>query len=926
MDLGCFDMGCISVSDKQDADRCPDSEEKEGTPLPVEIKKSASKSGKNKLLKETRQSITALNRFTSQIKKKPSHRKTSPINWFPRKKVDSYLERKIKMLQERDGMNLSLDQTLDDANPHYSRVLREKMAAREAAHWAMEARKAALVEASWSRILKAARIQSKEAESLLQTAEKNAAEAFEAAIAVGVIMYDTPNCPRQSTKIQASSVNGGGSTTHTVTASFETAFEVDREVAAAVKSAFVRLANCPSFSKDEFRDLLQKISQNPDTGENNQESKEFSLEYDSESGSDFETASQKNATSSLDLYPSKPHDGTRQRKNKRRQSLEKLTMAKLVDMMVERLKRLQEEELSSLATIVATCGLNAALAEIENSKDPGGAAGFSNASAVSISRRMSSSGGAAGFSNASAVSISRRMSSAGAGSTKNYDYQSFIDAQARKNQAAELPSLDKFLVKHKSKLEIEVEKAKSRKKLGNETVGRACLTGEVSSENTGTSNHSSETDCGNAGVNAPSSGSVPDFGSMLIKHSSKLEKEIKEMKKNRGKEYEATLKGKNGFLGLAKDVSEVLSLDKVLVKHVSRLEREVEQAKNRRQNSSVEGCEMTSSEKESEEVNVNSVPDCKSIVKENLDVGNIAGVNAPSSESVPDFGSMLIKHSSKLEKEIEEMKKNRGKEYEATLKGKNGVLGLAKDVSEVPSLDKVLVKRVSRLEREVEEARNRRQNHLVGGCEMTSSEKESEEVDVNSVPHCTSIGKENLDVSNIAREETGESLDKILVKPLHRLEREKLQALSSGSNYEYQKHQKKQHGHNLDDCESLDKVLVKHVSRLEKEKMRTKSEEGFSVKTRSDAHLPVNAEGGLHEISVKHISRLEREKIAAATQQEQNNGHVARREARERELHEAWGGLSLGNSMKLHLSKLEREKAAWTKAEEEERKRALQES
>lgn len=54
-------------------------------------------------------------------------------------------------------MNLSLDQTLDDANPHYSRVLREKMAARDAAHRAMEARKAALVEASWSRILKAAR-------------------------------------------------------------------------------------------------------------------------------------------------------------------------------------------------------------------------------------------------------------------------------------------------------------------------------------------------------------------------------------------------------------------------------------------------------------------------------------------------------------------------------------------------------------------------------------------------------------------------------------------------------------------------------------------------------------------------------------------------------------------------------------------------
>ena len=54
-------------------------------------------------------------------------------------------------------MNLTLDQTLGSSNPHYSRVLREKMAAREAANKAMEARRAALVEASWCHILRAAR-------------------------------------------------------------------------------------------------------------------------------------------------------------------------------------------------------------------------------------------------------------------------------------------------------------------------------------------------------------------------------------------------------------------------------------------------------------------------------------------------------------------------------------------------------------------------------------------------------------------------------------------------------------------------------------------------------------------------------------------------------------------------------------------------
>lgn len=54
-------------------------------------------------------------------------------------------------------MNTSLDETLGHANPHYCRVEREKRAAREAAYKVMVARKAAMVEASWCRILQAAR-------------------------------------------------------------------------------------------------------------------------------------------------------------------------------------------------------------------------------------------------------------------------------------------------------------------------------------------------------------------------------------------------------------------------------------------------------------------------------------------------------------------------------------------------------------------------------------------------------------------------------------------------------------------------------------------------------------------------------------------------------------------------------------------------
>ncbi|KAM7262038.1 hypothetical protein ACFE04_021115 [Oxalis oulophora] len=98
----------------------------------------------------------SLTKFTSQIKK-PPRRKNSLINWFPRKKMDSYLKKKIKILQDVSGMKLTFDETLNDTNPHYSRVLKEKIAAREATHKAMEARKVALVEASRCRILHAAR-------------------------------------------------------------------------------------------------------------------------------------------------------------------------------------------------------------------------------------------------------------------------------------------------------------------------------------------------------------------------------------------------------------------------------------------------------------------------------------------------------------------------------------------------------------------------------------------------------------------------------------------------------------------------------------------------------------------------------------------------------------------------------------------------
>ncbi|ESW15092.1 hypothetical protein PHAVU_007G043300 [Phaseolus vulgaris] len=760
-----------------------------------------SKIGKNKLSREAGQSTSsALNKFKSQIRK-PPRRKTSPINWFPRKKGDTYMNRKIKMLQEVDGINLTLDQTLGSSYPHYSRVLREKIAAREAAHKAMETQRAALVEASWCRILRAAGIPSDDAEARLLKAEKSAEEAFETAQAMGVIMFDLPNCPR---KTDTSSVHGEGSYTHAVTASFETAFEVDREVAAAVKTAFIRLANSTSFSKGEFRELLRKISENPDTEESDQDLVEFCSEYEAESGAEFVSASQKSDLNSQELDSKIPFLG---KSRWRRQSLE--NRIKLVGMMIERLKCFQEDELSSLATIVATYGLNASLAEVQNAKlhNPDSSTEYSSSLATNFP--------------------ARRMSSLGWGKLA-------LDVTRKKQVEPEVPSLDKFLVKHVTKLEREIWEAKQNRKIETEPVR----------------------DSSRKSVDETPPEMVPDLGSILVKNYSKLEKDIKEAKIKSGQEMPAV---PSGMPNRQKDHIDVPSLDKVLVKHVSRLEKEVQEAKTRRMNEN------------------------KSLKKK-----------------------VYLDTSGELDSTLFSDEALDSKENINSNTGFNS--GENKD-----GLEKILVKPVHRLEREKQHA-----------LSLGSRENYKQRM--------------NHEATNV---QDGESLDKVLVKHVSRLEKEKMR-----NNLEEEWGQvKRSHRNNhLETNEGgLDQVLVKHKSRLEKEKMVATQQPETSVShsmTRREArarelqetwgglslgnaHLETN-EGGLDQVSVKIKSRLEREKMVAAQQPENSVSlSVTRREARERELQEAWGGVSLGNSIKPRVSRLEREKAAWIKAEEEERKQAM---
>ncbi|KAL2552360.1 hypothetical protein Fot_05979 [Forsythia ovata] len=805
MDLGCIDMGCI---EKQRKETFID---KEGSPKESEM--SSSKLGKNKGSKDVLQSsLSALNKLRSQIAK-PSHRRTSPLNWFPRKKVDSYLNRKIKLLQEVDGMNSTLDETLGDSNPHYSRVLREKIAIREAAKKAMEAKKAAMVEASWCRILKAARIESKDAEGELSKVENSAAEAFEAAKTIGVIMNDIPDCAQKRYKMETVSFKGGESTTHTISATFETAFEVDKQVAAAVKAAFIKLANCPSIKKDEFRELLRKVSETPDTDENYHELSEFSSECESDS------------SNSQNVSCDREFSAERKRKYKRRQVLDKFNRTNLVEMMLDRLRCLKEDELASLATIVATSGLNEALVEAENNKQ----CAF-NSTVDDIGKPTSDA--------------SSRMSNGG-----RISRNSNLDGQMRKAAEAELPSLDKFLVKRLTKLQRELLEAK-------EDAGRNNATDRSEQDFDSKSDNEMLSLVNNTSPSQKDS----DSESILQKPSSMIEENTE---------------------------AELPSLDKFLVKRLTRLERELLEVER---NKARDGSDQVVNSKSDDEKL--AYVDNTSFSKRDSDSGSVLQKPSMIEEKTgegtifPDFGSMLVKHSSVLEKEIEDGRmKNR---KESGMNGKNlervstvtvGCAQNANETTEVPSLDKYLVKHLSRLEREVQEARNRKNIEPNESGSITDSSKSitsARATDLEVISSCTDgdlVGKENMDLNQ------------------------------------------RKHGGNGDtDYESLDKVLVKHVTRLEKEKMGLYEEDqtGMKLKRRNTIReMESSGEGSLDQVLVKHKSRLEREKMAAAGQyavDDRIRHSVSRRQARDRELQEAWGGLSLGNSMRPHISRLERDK------------------
>lgn len=305
----------------------------------------------------------------SRIVKTP-YRKNSSLNWFPRKKTESYLERKIKMLQEAEGMMASLDETLVGSNIYLPRVEREKRAVQAAAKEAMETRKAKLVEASWCRILEAARIPCKLAAEELEKADKKASEALARAVALGVTMKNNPSSSKHSCEGEIPSSEEGSN--HSITASFETAFEVEKEVAAAVKVAFGRLAHLPNTTptdtpgddEGKCRVKSQDAAGVPCTDgiESLEGLDKRTCSSEAKIQLDCKLNSEEDTSDSMKIK-SEAFKATVNNKISKELPSPRDVSEDLVGLMLERMKFLTTEELTSLEQIVSTRGLSAVLKE-----------------------------------------------------------------------------------------------------------------------------------------------------------------------------------------------------------------------------------------------------------------------------------------------------------------------------------------------------------------------------------------------------------------------------------------------------------------------------------------------------------------------------------------------------------------------------------
>lgn len=408
-----------------------------------------------------------------------------------------------------------------------------------------------------------------------------------------------------------------------------------------------------------------------------------------------------------------------------------------------------------------------------------------------------------------------------------------------------------------------------------------------------------------------------DLGSILVKHVSRLQREVQASKET-NKHLRTEVERKSGGR-LQRPAAHVESLDQILVKHVSKLEKEKLAAQATTRTPRKQKCNSVAAEETLGLEELLRKPHdhseaCKE-VKEEGQTFSGEGRNSFSQVSktpvsTGDLGSILKKHMSMLEKEKQAALREResmGAQDEELNRIKLENVGT--DSFSTPETTKVF-------------------SHASGGNLLNAGSKKSQSTDSNEIP----------------------DLGSILVKHVSRLEKEKQMALALQDKSNTPERNVEKGKQSLKEG-SLGDILVKRLSKLEIEKARLS---GSGIITT----LGPTEEGRLKELNSKENSSLgpmpeimvtgkqdnlaalqspdatwERTKAQESRQLDStwsalalqdaimqsvkstsfqiNTGkHInipRRKSLREKQMEDEWGGLSLGNALKPHVSKLEKE-------------------
>jgi hypothetical protein len=322
------------------------------------------------------------------------------------------------------------------------------------------------------------------------------------------------------------------------------------------------------------------------------------------------------------------------------------------------------------------------------------------------------------------------------------------------------------------------------------------------------------------------------LGDILVKHVSRLEAEKAAALAAAKSAADGGRKEQKRRLSVI--VSDVPDLGGMFVRHLSRLEREKQQALE---------------SKAFEPPPVNSVL-------------------APVNQNIEPLEKMGVKKISRLETEKQLAAGREEKEKEFARRTDRRV-----SMSRKLGMNESLIKHKSKLEKEVEAARARRMSHSSdnkNGSSASPPKKARNNTTFNSAP--------------------GSSLSDILVKHKSRLEREKEAAkaaeLLSG-----------QTNSTSESCkaESATAVAVAAATDLANKE---------DVEANDNVSVPKKVmQPGLADVAVQKLSKLEMEKQAMA----QDPWERRRPSFKAKEIEDLWAGISLGDTLKRHVSKLEQE-------------------